>query len=543
MLRATKSKWREVVAVTTHTTGAAQPPFAYTFSPSSSAWLLATVLLLVVVFYKATGYMVGAWTADEYSHGFLIPVIAGFLVWQKRTELRLIELRGSWSGVALILLALVLDAAGRFAALFVLEHLALLLMLGGLVLAAGGWRLLRLWLMPLAVLIFMVPLPNMLLNPLSAQLQLVSSALGVKLIQAVGVPAYLQGNVIDLGSYKLEVAEACSGLRYLFPLMTLAFLMACFYHAALWKRVLIFLSSIPITLVMNSLRIATIGVLVDRFGIGVAEGFLHQVQGWMMFMLSTGVLLLEMYAITRISGDARRWSEVFGIDPVMPLAAGVPRRSRSLPVTAWAGSALLLVFSLIALTSPRPAQVVPVRAAFSSFPLNLADWVGRRDVIERVYVDQLKFDDYLLANYERSAASPVNLYLAWYDRQNAGEATHSPRACMPGGGWRIVEMKQVALDGVRVGNQRLVVNRALIRSGEQQELVYYWFQQRGRVITSEYLVKWYLMIDALERNRTDGALVRLIVPVPAGASVADAERELRAFASSVAPQLPAYVPG
>ena len=144
---------------------------------------------------------------------------------------------------------------------------------------------------PLLFLLFMIPLPNFLYNNLSAQLQLLSSELGVAVIRLFDIGVYLEGNVIDLGTYKLQVVEACSGLRYLFPLTSLAFLMAYLFKAAAWKRIVIFLSSIPITLLINSFRIGVIGVLVEYWGPGQAEGFLHDFEGWVVFMSSLGVLL------------------------------------------------------------------------------------------------------------------------------------------------------------------------------------------------------------------------------------------------------------
>ena len=146
-----------------------------------------------------------------------------------------------------------------------------------------------------------------------------------------------------------------------------------------------------------------------------------------------------------------------------------------------------------------------------------------------------------MADYRRGAP-PVNFYVAWYDSQQAGRSAHSPRSCLPGGGWQIKSLQQVPVADVAIGGQPLRVNRALIQYGPQRQLVYYWFQQRGRVITNEYLVKWYLFWDSLTRNRSDGALVRLTVPLPEGAVEAQADRQLAQFARDLAPMLEDYVP-
>jgi EpsI family protein len=158
-------------------------------------------------------------------------------------------------------------------------------------------------------------------------------------------------------------------------------------------------------------------------------------------------------------------------------------------------------------------------------------------------LDALKLNDYLMAQYAQPGGTrSVNLYVAWYESQRAGRSVHSPRTCLPGGGWRIVDFRQIEVPGVEAAGQPLRVNRALIGLGSEQQLVYYWFQQRGRIITNEYLAKWYLFWDSLTRNRTDGALVRLAVTLPNDLSSSTAEQDLVAFAREIEGVIEAYVP-
>jgi EpsI family protein len=171
----------------------------------------------------------------------------------------------------------------------------------------------------------------------------------------------------------------------------------------------------------------------------------------------------------------------------------------------------------------------------------LGQWQGRPNRIEAIYLDVLKLDDYILADYVGPDLRPVNFYVAYYASQRKGESAHSPRSCIPGGGWEIVSLTQRSVDGAAVGGKTLRVNRVLIQKGDDQQLVYYWFQQRGRNLTNEYMVKWYLFWDALTENRTDGALVRVVARV--NPSLEDADRELSAFARTVSAQLSAYIPG
>jgi len=478
----------------------------------------------------------------EYSYCILIPPIAAFLIWQQKDRLERMPFEGSWWGVGLVLLGGALLVLGQLATIYTIVQYAYLVTFYGFALAFTGTRPFRLVAVPLFILAFMIPLPSFVFFNLSAKLQLVSSVVGVWFMRLMGISVFLEGNVIDLGGYKLQVADACDGLRYLLPLMTLGFLVAYFYKGALWKRVALFLSSLPIAVIMNSWRIGTIGVMVEHWGISMAEGFLHEFQGWMVFMLSAAILIAEMMLLNRVGQETGTWRELFGIELPAATPAGVISRPRPLPLTFIVSAGILVAFVIVALTLPRPAEVFPDRVAFSEFPLHLGPWTGRSESMEGVYLDQLKLDDYLLADYSDGTANPVNLYLAYYNSQRKGDAVHSPRSCLPGGGWQFRDFGQVTLKGVTIDGHPLRVNRTLIELGTQRQLVYYWFQQRGRVITNEFVVKWYLFLDALTRHRTDGALVRLIIPIPPTSSEADADRRLVDLAGRVAPILTRYIP-
>jgi len=132
-------------------------------------------------------------------------------------------------------------------------------------------------------------------------------------------------------------------------------------------------------------------------------------------------------------------------------------------------------------------EIIPERMEFADFPTSLGEWHGRNDVLESVVLDVLKLDDYILADYQDAAGQSVNFYVAYYGSQRSGASAHSPRTCLPGGGWRIESHTQVDLgNGVRT-------NRFIIRMGESRQLVYYWFKQRDRIVTNEFAVKWYML--------------------------------------------------
>ncbi len=519
------------------------PGIVWRLSRPVIAVICAVLALSIWLFWDGLLAMWEWWIGmEEYSHGVLIPPVAAFLVWQQKDRLERIPFEGSWWGVALVLLGGALLLIGQLATVFTVIQYAYLVTLYGLVLALTGWTAFRLLLMPLFVLLFMIPLPQFVLANLSTKLQLLSSQIGVWFMRLFDISVFLEGNVIDLGGYKLQVAEACSGLRYLFPLMTLGFLMAYFYKGAIWKRIVLFLSSIPITVLMNSFRVGTIGIMVEHWGISMAEGFLHQFQGWAVFMVSAGLMLGEIVVLNRIGHESGNWRQLFGVEFPAHTPRGARIERRPIPVPFIVACVALVVFVGVMQIVPRPVEIYPQRASFVDYPMQLGAWSGRRESLDGVYLDQLKLDDYLLADYGDGSGHAVNLYLSYYNSQRKGEAVHSPRSCLPGGGWQLRDFDQRTLKGITIDGRPLRVNRTVIEFQDQRQLVYYWFQQRGRVITNEFVVKWFLFWDALTRHRTDGALVRLITTLPPSGEEADADRRLVEMTAQVAPTLTRYVP-
>ena len=516
-------------------------------------WLgvVPPVLLIGVIYHQSLAYMVHIWSADEtYSHGFFVPIISLYLVWARRHRLRDLNLGGSWWGVPVVLAGIGLYFLGELATLYVVLLLSMWVVIVGLLLSAVGPR--GVWEIgfPLGYLLTMIPLPDFLYQGLSQQLQLISSALGVGCLQLVGITAFREGNVIDLGPIQLQVVEACSGLRYLFPLASLALLCAYLFKDRMWKRVVLFLSSFPISVFLNGFRIGMIGVLVEFYGLGSAEGFYHLFEGWLLFVVSLVLLLAEMWLLARIGADGARRSfldrfgQGVGSRPEQSGSAASPvviAPTRIAP--AYLVSLTVLLPVVIASTQMvTREEAPPPRQSFVDFPMTFGPWGGRPAVLEKQYVDVLRFDDYLLADYQTAGASAINFYVAYYRSQKKGESAHSPRTCIPGGGWEIASLQSMPIRDAASSGDPLRVNRVLIQKGDQKQVVFYWFQQRGRILTNEYLVKFYLVWDAVTRHRTDGALVRLTALVRPGESEAAVDNRLEAFAKLVYPQLARYVP-
>ena len=394
--------------------------------------VVATVLL-GYIYADNLAFLFRQWMGSEdYSFGMFVPLISLFLIWQARHRIAEAGAQNSWWGLAVITAGLFLYWIGEFATLYVLQHVSLWMVIVGLVIALIGVRGARAIAFPLSYLLTSIPLPAFLYASLSSQLQLWSSALGVGCLQFVGVTAFHEGNVIDLGPVQLQVIEACSGIRYLLPLTSLALLCAYLFKDRMWKRVVLVLSSIPISILVNGFRIGMIGVLVEWYGQGAAEGFSHLFEGWVLFMASLGLLILEMWLLARIGTMGNRssfldrftWTDrsphpipPVGLQPIRSpstsalASASLHASHRLFPGPAYLCSVALLVPVAFASTIiVERAEVPPPRAMFVDFPMQLDGRIGTSLALERQYIDALRFDDHVLADYRSGDGQPVNLY-------------------------------------------------------------------------------------------------------------------------------------
>lgn len=496
--------------------------------------LLVAITLAVITYWSGLAEAVFRWgSQEEYSHGYLIPLVTAYILWEKKGLIQATVGPPMWSGLLVILIALVVFIVGEISALFVLIQYSFVLLLIGLSLVSIG-RATKYTFAPILLLLFAIPLPYFIEVVLTAKLQLISSSLGVSFIRLFDIPVYLEGNVIDLGVFKLQVVEACSGLRYLFPLMSLGFIVAYFYQAAFWKRSLVFLATIPITILMNSFRIGAIGVMVDNWGISMAEGFLHDFEGWIIFMACAVILFALIWILEKLTNKHGSLASVFGVvDASSELSQHVSgNRTNNKPMII---VIIILTITLI-LTQflNKRIEILPGHVSFVNFTTSLGQWQGQHDKLDKDVIEQLGMTDYLLANYRKEQSPPINFYVAYYESQRKGVSPHSPRVCIPGGGWEIADLE-------RIEANNHPVNRVIIKKGDQQQLVYYWFQGHGRIIANEYINKWYLFVDSIFKNRTDGALVRVVTLVGPQESVEMADQRILDFLTHAEPELTQYL--
>ena len=249
-------------------------------------WLPVAVLLALLYYRVLVKLIIDWWQLPDFSHGFLVPIFAAYLVWTKRKVIRGIQLRPSWNGVIMLAVGLATLVVGVFGAELFLSRISFIIVFAGLVLAFWGPILLKETRFALLVLLLAIPIPAIIFLKITLPLQFLASKLASALLPLFGVPVLREGNVINLPSMSLEVAEACSGIRSLLSLLTLSIFYGYFMERVIWKRIVLALASIPVAIATNALRILGTGLCVQYWNPDKAVGFFHEFSGWVMFLIS-----------------------------------------------------------------------------------------------------------------------------------------------------------------------------------------------------------------------------------------------------------------
>jgi exosortase len=277
------------------------PPLA------ASGPLLLVGVLLVLLYHGVALKLVTDWyELPDFSHGFLIPFFAAFLLWDKRHELQNTAIAPSWAGAWMVALGLFVLLLGIFGADLFLQRTSFVLLTAGLVWTLLGREILGRVKFVLFVLLLAIPLPTILFNQITFPLQILASKLASALLPLAGVPVLREGNVIQLPTMQLEVAEACSGIRSLMSLFTVAVIYGYFLEHKNWRRVVLALASVPIAVAANGARIFGTGLCVQYWDPEKAMGFFHEFSGWLMFLVSLSCLYLVHLAMRLMAGEGRR---------------------------------------------------------------------------------------------------------------------------------------------------------------------------------------------------------------------------------------------
>jgi len=344
-----------------------------------------------------------------------------------------------------------------------------------------------------------------------------------------------------LGATKLQVVDACSGLRYFIPTILLSLVIGYYYNKRPISRISLVVLSAPITIALNAIRITITGILVRYVSPTLADGFFHDFQGWAVYLVAIALLASCSFFLRRL--EVRFQANEIAADQAENIPDSAKAEVKQSPglVTPFLAGILFVMFSF-GISGFIKDQSIPAWKSLDSFPLQINNWQGTRTYLDKATLDALWADDYFLASYHNTTSgSSLNLLVPYYKTQTAQHTAHAPTSCLLGSGWEIEKRTTLGPSGT-TGRDFTVQQLILIKNGERL-LSNFWFHQRGRIIASELENKAYLLYDALTIHRTDGALIRLERLLSKDETIEQAQTELDTFSVDVERLLSTYLPG
>nr|MBF0223126.1 VPLPA-CTERM-specific exosortase XrtD [Desulfobulbaceae bacterium] len=493
----------------------------------------AILISFVAGFWTSLAELLIRWDSGDNSYGYLVIPLFVYLCWEERKTFHFEKFTINPFGTIPILLALGLILIGEFGSVETLVYAGMWGCIVGTFFFLYGWRC-RPLIFSFIVLLFIIPLPPYINNMLTFKLKILASNLSVDLLRLSGVKVFLEGNIIDLGASKLQVVDACSGLRYVMPMFLMALLLGHQFTAIFWRKLSLVVLVLPISVTINAFRIYATGMLTEWGYPELAENFFHDFAGMVIFLLGGAALLLFVLLVNRLfppNHTARMPGHDF---------KGKVSTKRHLAFASMAISILFVLGSFV-LNSYSKTIIIPDRTTFEQFPTELAGWQGTKIILSQEILDQLWSDDYVnIAFTNPGKANRIFLLIPYYEYQETRHTAHAPESCMLGGGWSILASAKTVIKPT--GGESVPVMKSLMQKGDHKLISIYFFLQRGKVITSPWMNKFHLMLGAMSERRTDGALVRIEMTVSPGQSLEEEYVELQQFFSAMWPLLPDYIP-
>ncbi|MFW8602223.1 VPLPA-CTERM-specific exosortase XrtD [Desulfobacterota bacterium M19] len=473
------------------------------------------------------------WHGGDNDYCLLIIPLFLYLLWERRADFCFRDFSWSWTGVVIALFSSMLIMAGEFGSVETLTYLGFWVAAVGLICLLYGGRTSRL-IFPIIILAFIIPQPPYINRLLTFQLKMYSSSLSVVLLRLFNVSVMQDGNIIDLGISQLQVADACSGLRYFMPMLLMSLIVGHLINKSFWQKAVLISLVVPLSILINGIRIFVAGMFTVNGHEEMVTNFFHDFSGWLGFMIVAG--LLALFAILLKKSGRRRRVERKKSCYAVPSRPGLTR-----PVLLSLILCLLFIGTSWVVTQGNVARRIPERQSFANFPMRIGDWQGKRSYLSANILKSLRADDYVQAYYRNAAQhSAIYLLIPYYRYQGTRHTAHTPQSCLLGGGFYMQSSQKRT---VKVAPHKVIQVMAMkMEKGGRKVLASYFFLERGRVVTSPWLNKFYLMWDSFTKGRTDGALVRVELQMSDSMSYEKAGSELDAFIRKLWPHLISYVP-
>ena len=467
--------------------------------PGLRAWHIRfglLVLLVLAVYALPLAHLVATWSSrDEYSHGFIIPLVSMYLVWINRRRLAALTPTPSYGlGLLAVLASALLLVMGRVGSVLVFEQFSFVFMIGALVLLQLGMPYLRATAFPIAYLVFMLPVVDEVVGPIQGPLRQMTAEMSVAMLNLLGFPVLLQGLYIVLPRITLEVAQQCSGANFLVATIAIGIPLALLVLKSRLNQVILLISAVAIALVANWMRVALIGIGA-YYEYPVLHGPFHVLNGLLAAQIGFVYLFVAAWALSKTPRERLLRARTEGRE-----TAPLPSASTPAVVPAAAGwTAVGLLGAMLLVLSTYDRGPVPLRAG-ADLPFAVGEWV---EVSRRVDLAPFRLesaDREIVRVYRNPTGREVQVYIAYFNAQRQGKELvndHTRHLHDAAAQWRLPLEPSGAVS----------VNRGRLSARRGDYRIVFWYDLNGEVIADRYRAMGKSIVRALVNGRTNGALV------------------------------------
>jgi len=485
--------------------------------------------VFIFSYFGAITLLVNTWlNRDDYSHGFLVPIISLYFIWVDRKRLMHIPIRPNLiGGMVLTFIGSFILLVGNISSVAILQQLSILVVIPGLVLLLLGTRYLKALSLPLGYLILMVPILDIVLDRIQWPFQLFSAMLSTKLLNLINIPVFRSANFLELPNITLEIAEVCSGVKYLVSIVAIGIPLAYFTQKLWWRRILLLGIAVLIGILVNGFRVVLIGIWAYNGG-EVLHGPLHMFQGLFVSVVGFIFLFFIVYIFSKIFPLDNKETE-----SRQNILSGKNSYDARRFNRAWL-CAIIILLSLAGYLYTYSPKKIQLKVNLNQLPLTVGQWRGKQLPHKGMILEAPGADVNITRVYRNTSGQEIMLYVGYFEDQYQNKELINYKLSKL---YRNVEEIEI-LTNV----QKIQVNKTIFSENRNKYLALYWYDLNGQIVANRYMAKLESAFDGLVQRRTNGAIVVLYGRLSGNSDEAELIEDEKDFARQLFPILVNFLP-